>query len=177
MPTLPTLPLTLYRTSQSDDSAAMSIIHNKNMALLEAYMREVVDYVADLPSGSGSGSGGSTTEEFNALLAASKRSVTLLVSMNVADTIDFDEYSLTKIGPVSGKPNSMEFRITDTNVTRNTNFRNSVLIVRTFDGETIYPTVVSTASWVSIQFDVAADIEPSTITPASDPNNKRITLL
>lgn len=175
MPTLPTLPLTLYRTSQSDDSAAMSIIHNKNMALIEAYMQEVVDYIETLPSGSGSG--GITTDEFHALLAASKRSVTLLVSMNVADTIDFDEYRLTKIGPVSGKPKSMEFRITDTNVTRNTNFRNSVLIVRTFDGETIYPTVVSTASWVSIQFDVAADIEPSTITPASDPNNKRITLL
>lgn len=173
MPTLPTLPLTLYRTSQSDDSAAMSIIHNKNMALIEAYMQEVVGYVADLQSGSG----GITTDEFHTLLAASKRSVTLLVSMTIADTIDFDGYRLTKIGPVSGKPNSMEFRITDTNVTRNTNFRNSVLIVRTFGGETIYPTVVSTASWVSIQFDVAADIEPSTITPASDPNNKRITLL
>lgn len=171
---LPVIPIQLFRTNQTDDPASMSIVHNKNMTDIELYLGQIIEHVNSNGSG---GSGSITQEQFTELMNSHKSSAVIQVDLATSAFIDFNDYRLTKIGPMSGKPLSMEFRITDTNLERNTNFRNSVLVVKTFSGETVYPTVVSTLTWISIQFELSSEVEATTGDPTTDPNNKRILLL
>lgn len=174
MSTLPANPLTLEKTSQLEDSSSYSIVHNLNAKTLEDYVNAIRSYVESIdiqPNVTIS------QETFNALLDNAKNRVILLVSMVNGDYIDFNDYRITKIGTFADAgPNSIEFRITDLNVERATNFRNAVCIVRTYAGQTVYPIIKTSINQLSIVFSDKTDIEPTTVTPETDPNNKRIIL-
>lgn len=166
-------PITLLRSQSSDDSSAMSIVNNKNAKVIEdalnklRYDLEHINVDASI-----------TQDQFNTMLANSKNSVLIRADMTDGAFVDFNGYRITRIGvPAGSTAPIVEFRVTDTNITRNTNFRTSLISFRDFAGYFVYPTILADSTFISIIFYDVADMSPTTINPLSDPNNKRLTIL
>lgn len=172
MPTIPTI--TLIRTNPQQDSAAMSIVHNKNAKVIEDALNNLQQQIVD-----GSGGGTSITQEqFNSMLQNSKNYVMIRANMVNGEYIDFNQYRITRIGTPSGwSASAIEFRVTDLNTTRNTNFRKSFINIRDYNGYGVYPSILTDSTFISIIFSDVADVSPVGVSPASDPNNKHLTIL
>lgn len=172
---LPIYPLSLQASQQNEDSASLSVVHNLNMIELMNYINEVVAHIATL--GGGGGGSSLTQAQFNQLLATSKNDVLLRAGMLNNETIDFNEYRLTRLGIPAGYPTTaVEFRITDTNIPRNTNFRKISIIVRDYNGNTVEPLIKATLTYISLIFMEAIDVSSTQLDPLTDPNSKRITI-
>lgn len=172
---LPNYNLTLNDASTSDDSSALAITHNLNMAEIVEYVNAIKDYVALLD---GSGNGSLTQAQFNTLLDSSKSTVVLLAGMTNGQYIDFNGYRITHAGPNTDiSVASVKYVITDTDVERNTNFRKAFISVKEYAGAHIYPLIDCDLTSATITFANASEMSSSQAEQSTDPNNKRITIL
>lgn len=172
---MPTNPLIkLIRSTQSDDSSAMSIVNNKNSKIIEDALNNLQAQIDQIGTGTG---GTITQDQFNVMLDNAKNYLMIRADMVNGATVDFNGYRLTRVGPPSGSPAGMEFRITDTDTVRNTNFRKSVILIRDFAGYYVYPSILADSTFISIIFSDSTDVNPSIVNPLSDPNNKRLIIL
>ena len=169
MNNLPENNLILQKSKSTEDVQSLSIVHNQNADTIANYINMIKAYISSLEFTSTI-----TQEQFNQLLIASKNSTIISVLLETNDFIEFNGYRLTKIGTPTGSTTGVEYVITDTNIIRNTNFRNTVIIVRTFSGQTIYPVIKGTLTSASIIFGSALDVSPTIADASIDPNNKRI---
>ena len=170
---LPASPLRLINSNQTEDVASLSIVHNKNMSAIAAYVNQVVDYLSTLNTNVSI-----SQSAFNTLLTAAKNFIVLRVDMVDNDVIDFNGFRLTRIGiPLSYASPTIEFRITDTNNTRNTDFKNVLIAIKSMSGQYVYPIITNTTSYISIIFSDALSVTATTVNPDTDPNNKYIILL
>jgi len=170
MSQLPTYDLSLQSAQTSDDPASLAITHNINMTELTEYIMAIKSRVATMSS-----NGSITAEQFNTLLDANKKQVTILAGMADEQTIDFNDYQLRRV--TAGSNSLVEFRITDTDTDRATDFRKTLVAVSNSLGERVNPIIAATATWLSIQFNNNVDVAASQSDQATDPNNKLITFI
>lgn len=162
--------ITLLRTDSNADPAAVSIVHNKNAKIIEDALNQLrydldnIDITSSI-----------TPEQFMTMMQNSKNYVMIRANMVNNESIDFNEYRITRLDNPAGWPSSsVEFRVTDTNIERNMDFRKSFVHIRDFAGYAIYPAILADATFVSIIFSDSADVSPTGINPLSDSNNKRL---
>lgn len=174
MSQLPTYDLKLVEAAQDEDGASLAIIHNNNMLELADYINNIKDVV----SGLGAGGGGSISQTtFNQMLQNSKNSVMLLAGMTDGQTIVFNQYQLKRLGYTDPPANSVTFEITDLDTDRSTDFRNFHIMVKKYDGQSVYPVIKSTLTNVKIFFADKSSVATTQQNNSTDPNNKNIILI
>lgn len=174
--TLPSGTITLREGQFGDDIPSQIQTHNLNMQEIQTWLRAIkiaLETVAAQAATSVSVSQNNTIPRHEIHIP-----VNLTDGQNVTDSNGFN---IARTGvPSGGTSDSLEYVITDTNTTRNTNFAKSIFAMKQLNGPVVYPTMIPNLTTLRIVFAHNSEMAATSghVGPAeTDPNVKVLTLI
>ncbi|BBI90562.1 hypothetical protein HYO65_gp170 [Tenacibaculum phage PTm1] len=173
--TLPTGTITLKRGKVSEDQASLIQNHNLNAEEIEKWLRDIKVALEKIANEANTGT---TT-------SSSITKFEIHIPVNLTDgqeVTDSNGFKVRRFGvPSGGTSDSLEYIITDTNTTRNTNFQKAIgLTTRLLNGRIVYPTLIPNLTNLRVVFAHKSEMASTpthTGSATTDPNVKVISFI
>lgn len=146
---IPDYEFSLNQASLTGDFSSLATVHNKNMKEIVKWIKAVVSQLSIVDSGNQA----LTDSYFELLLSQNRTVIPVNENLQTSDSVIVNGYRMARYNNPNGFPiGSSELRITDSDATRNTNFRKKLITMMDRDGGHLYPIVVTDQTKASIMF-------------------------